>query len=31
MSKPYTFINPRLQGYESLRDSLVSDANAREV
>lgn len=29
MSKPYTFINPRLQGYESLRDSLVSDANAR--
>lgn len=29
MPKPYTFINPKLQGYEFLRDSLVSDANAR--
>ena len=29
MPKPYTFINPKLQGYDSLRDSLVSDAHAR--
>lgn len=30
MSKPYTVINPKLQGYETLRDSLVTDATARQ-
>ncbi|MEQ7918816.1 hypothetical protein ABQX22_06440 [Xanthomonas sp. WHRI 1810A] len=29
MAKPYTFINPKLQAYDLLRDSLVSDAHAR--
>jgi len=30
MSKPYTVINPKLQSYETLRDSLVTDAAARQ-
>jgi hypothetical protein len=30
MPKPYTFINPKLQGYDALRDGLVTHPDARQ-